>query len=153
MRAYSAVTVAPVRGGKGGRLPPPPMLKKMALVILPNSMRKLRGVISISDVKKSQILNIFNVTVLFCTVFLLRGAIQSSAINVPPLSIVKMREKSCLFILISAYEEGVGHVYRQIRGCGQRKIFWGSTPRPDLFCPPNKNSWRRHCAVRVELLI
>ena len=48
-------------------------------------------------------------------------AIQSSAINVPPLSIVKMKETSRfqsrnlgirldLFILISAYEGGVGHV-------------------------------------------
>ena len=39
-------------GGKGGGRPP--MLKKIALVILPNSMRKLgRGWVSISDVKKS----------------------------------------------------------------------------------------------------
>ena len=40
------------KGGKGGGCPP--MLKKMALVILPNSMRKLGGGgVSISDVKKS----------------------------------------------------------------------------------------------------
>ena len=72
-------------------------------------------------------------------------AIQSSAINVPPLSIVKMRETSRLFILISAYEGGVGHVYSQSRGRGQRKIFWGGAPDPDFFAPPpNKNSWRRH---------
>ena len=31
------------KGGKGGQLPPP-MLKKTALVILPNSMRKSGGV-------------------------------------------------------------------------------------------------------------
>ena len=36
---------APARGGKGGRLPPP-MLKKMALAILPNSMRKIGGGVS-----------------------------------------------------------------------------------------------------------
>ena len=34
--------VAPARGARGGGCPP--MLKKMALVILPNSMRKLGGV-------------------------------------------------------------------------------------------------------------
>ena len=83
-------------------------------------------------------------------------AIQSSAINVPPLSICKNeRTKSFqsrnsgirldLFILISAYEGGVGHVYSRSRGRGQRKIFWGSAPDPKLFRPPNKNSWRRHC--------
>ena len=47
-----------------------------------------------------------------------------------------MRETSRLSILISAYEGGVGHVYSQSRGCGQRKIFWGGAPDPDLFCPP-----------------
>ena len=72
------------------------------------------------------------------------AAIQSSAINVSPLSIVKMRETSRLFILISAYEGGVGHVYSQSRGRGQRKIFWGGAPDPDFLCSPNKNSWRRH---------
>ena len=35
-------SVAPARGGKGGAVAPP-MLKKMVLVILPNSMRKLGG--------------------------------------------------------------------------------------------------------------
>ena len=41
------------QGGQGGGRSPP-MLKKMALVILPNSMRKLGGgCISISDMKKS----------------------------------------------------------------------------------------------------
>ena len=41
--------------GKGARGRLPPMLKKMALVILPNWMRKLGGgvEISISDVEKS----------------------------------------------------------------------------------------------------
>ena len=58
-------------------------------------------------------------------------AIQSSAINVPPLSILKMKESSRSFILISAYEGGVGHVYSQSRGRGQRKIFWGGAPDPD----------------------
>ena len=44
--------VAPARGGKGAVAPP--MLKKLVLVILPNSMRKLGGGrVSISDVKKS----------------------------------------------------------------------------------------------------
>ena len=65
-------------------------------------------------------------------------AIQGSAINVPLLSIVKMRETSRLFILISVYEGGVGHVYSQSRGRGQRKIFWGSAPDPNIFCPPIK---------------
>ena len=84
-------------------------------------------------------------TVLFCTVFYYGVAIQSSAINVPPFSIVKMRETSRLFILILAYEGGVGHVYSQSRGRGQRKIFWDGAPDPNIFCPPpNKNSWRRH---------
>ena len=63
-------------------------------------------------------------------------AIQSPVINVPPLSIVKMWETSRLFILISAYEGGVGHVYSQSRGRGQRKIFWDGAPDPDIFCPP-----------------
>ena len=41
------------KGARGGSCPPP-MLKKMVLVILPNSMRKLGGgCLSISDVKKS----------------------------------------------------------------------------------------------------
>ena len=41
------------KGAKGGGYPPP-MLKKMILVILPNSMRKLGGgCVSILDVKKS----------------------------------------------------------------------------------------------------
>ena len=45
-------SVAPARGARGAVAPP--MLKKMAFVILPNSMRKLgRGWVSISDVKKS----------------------------------------------------------------------------------------------------
>ena len=39
-RKSLATAVAPARGQRG-RLPPPPMLKKMTLVILPNSMRKL----------------------------------------------------------------------------------------------------------------
>ena len=65
-------------------------------------------------------------------------AIQSSAINVPPFSIVKMRETSRLFILISAYEGGVGHVYSQSRGRGQRKIFLGGAPDPDIFYPQYK---------------
>ena len=92
-------------------------------------------------------------TVLFCTVFYYGVATQSSAINVPPLSIVKMRETSGLFILISAYEGGVGHVYSQRRGRGQRKIFWGGAPNPDIFCPPNKNSWRRHCIQFIIAII
>ena len=47
-------TVAPARGARGEQLPPP-MLKKMALITLPNSMRKLGGGwLSISDVKKSE---------------------------------------------------------------------------------------------------
>ena len=29
-----------------------------------------------------------------------------------------------------------------------KKIFWGRAPDPDLFYPPNKNSWQRHC-IRV----
>ena len=67
-------------------------------------------------------------------------AIQSSTINVPPLSIVKVRETSRLFILISAYEGGVGHIYSQSRGRGQRNIFWGSAPDPGICRPPpNKN--------------
>ena len=42
-KAYES-TVAPARGGKGGKGGGcPPMLKKMVLVILPNSMRKLGG--------------------------------------------------------------------------------------------------------------
>ena len=61
--------MAPAREGKGGQgraregkggqgrargAVAPPMLKKMVLVILPNSMRKLGGgCVSISDVKKS----------------------------------------------------------------------------------------------------
>ena len=49
-----------------------------------------------------------------------------------------MRETSRLFILISAYEGGVGHVYSQSRGRGQRKIFWGGAPDPEDFCPPIK---------------
>ena len=62
-----------------------------------------------------------------------------------------MRETSRLLILISAYEGGVGHVYSQSRGRGQRKIFWGGAPDPDVFClPPNKNSWRRHC---IEMML
>ena len=76
-------------------------------------------------------------------------AIQSSAINVPSLSIVKMRETSRfqsrsldigldIFILISAYEGGVGHVYNQNIGRGQREIFWGGAPDPNIFCPPIK---------------
>ena len=79
-------------------------------------------------------------------------AIQSSAINVLPLSIVKMRETSRLFILISAYEGGAGHVYSQSRGSGKRKIFWDSAPDPDIFCPPppNKNSWRRHWQYAID---
>ena len=51
-----SLAVAPARGGKGGQggAVAPPMLKKMVLVILPNSMRKLGGgCVSISDVKKS----------------------------------------------------------------------------------------------------
>ena len=47
-----------------------------------------------------------------------------------------MRETSRLFILISAYEGGVGHVYSQSRGRGKRKIFSGGAPDPDIFCPP-----------------
>ena len=49
-----------------------------------------------------------------------------------------MRETSRLFILILAYDGGVGHVYSQSRGRGQRKIFWGSAPDPNIFCPPIK---------------
>ena len=57
--ARRLLSEAPARGGKGGRLPPP-MLKKMALAILPNSMRKIGGggKLIFSDVKKSQTLNI-----------------------------------------------------------------------------------------------
>ena len=51
------------------------MLKKITLVILPNSKGEHWDVgwVSILDAEKSKILNIFNVTVLFCTVFLLLG--------------------------------------------------------------------------------
>ena len=48
------------KGGQGGAVAPP-MLKKMALAILPNSMRKIGGgggKLIFSDVKKSQTLNI-----------------------------------------------------------------------------------------------
>ena len=54
-----------------------------------------------------------------------------------------------LFSLISAYEGGVGHVYSQSKGRGQRKMLWGSAPDPNSFCPSNKNSWRRHCLARI----
>ena len=47
-----------------------------------------------------------------------------------------MKETSRLLILISAYEGGVGYVYSQSRGRGQRKIFCGSAPDPEIFCPP-----------------
>ena len=73
-------------------------------------------------------------------------AIQSSAINVPPLSIVKMRETSRfqsrnlgirldLFILILAYE---GHIHSQSRGRGQIKIFWAPPQTPRFFAPSIK---------------
>ena len=122
------------KGSKGGWLPP--MLKKMALLILPNSMSKLgRGLVSISDVKKSYILNIFNVTVLFCTVFLLRGCYSELHNQRSTAFYCKNEKNNRLFILISAYEGGVGHVYSQSRGCGQRKIFRGSAPDPEIFSP------------------
>ena len=41
-RSLRSCAVAPARGQGGAVVPP--MLKKMALVILPNSMRKVEGV-------------------------------------------------------------------------------------------------------------
>ena len=75
-------------------------------------------------------------TVLFCTVFLLRGCYSELGNQRSPFSIVKMRKTSRLFILILAYDGGVGQVYSQNRGRGQRKIFWDSAPDPNIFCPP-----------------
>ena len=63
-------------------------------------------------------------------------AIQSSTINVPPLSIVKMRETSRLFILVSAYVGGVGNVYSQSRGRGQKKFSGAPSQTPTFFAPP-----------------
>ena len=41
-----------------------------------------------------------------------------------------------LFILTSAYEGGVGHVYSQSRGRGQRKISRAPPQTPKFFAPP-----------------
>ena len=149
------------KGGKGGGCPP--NVEKDGLRNSSKFDEKLGGgCVSISDVKKSLILNIFNVTVLFCTVFLLRGC-YSELRNQRSTAFYCKNERNkpfsksqigysakYLFILTSAYEGGVGHVHSQSRGRGQQKIFWGSAPDPNIFCPPpNKISWRRHCARNV----
>ena len=72
-------------------------------------------------------------TVLFCTVFLLRGCYSELRNQRSTAFYCKMRETSRLFILISAY---VGHVYSQSRGRGRRK-FSGVPPQtPTSFVPP-----------------
>ena len=134
------------KGGKGGGCPP--NVEKDGPRNSSKFDEKLGGgCVSASDVKKSLILNIFNVTVLFCTVFLLRCC-YSELRNQRSTAFYCKNERNkpfsksqigysakYLFILTSAYEGGVGHVHSQSRGRGQKK-FSGAQPQTPTFPPP-----------------
>ena len=75
-------------------------------------------------------------TVLFCTVFLLRGCYSELCNQRSTAFYCKNERNKPFIILISAYEGGVGHVCSQSRGRGQRKISGARPQNPKFFAPP-----------------
>ena len=90
-------------------------------------------------------------------------AIQSSAINVPPLSIVKICHRSvagrisffnCGTIIVVLQQiylswsqpmrGALVTFIAKVEGVVKENVL-RLRPKPRFFCPLNKNSWRRHC--------